>query len=69
MQHTNDAAMIESCKTVQLINDIYALQLIVGRAHQVGHTVDDDQLDSLMLVEVHVERCSDDVQSLLTGLF
>ena len=68
VQHTDYAAVIETCKTVQFIDNIHTLQLIVGRAHQIRHTVYDDQLDAMMLMEVHVERRADDVQPLLARL-
>jgi hypothetical protein len=66
VQHTDNAAVVEPCKAVQLVNDIHTLQLIIGGSHQVCYTVDDDQLDSLVLVEIHVESRADDVQPLLS---
>ena len=69
VEHADNAAMVKTGKTVQLINQIDTLQLIVGRSHQVSHAIYDNQLNATMVMEVNIKRRANNIQPLFPRLF
>ena len=64
MHHGGNARAVNPCQPVDLVNQCYALRLVVGTTDQVSHPVNDDQMDTTVQIVVPVHALHDGCQSL-----
>jgi len=67
MQYTNNAGFINACQTVEFINDADTFGFIVGTTYQVGNTVDNDHLNTAILVVKFIHALNNGLQAFFAG--